>query len=226
MQRSQSKLFYKVILMSGNKCLCVCNRNTIIQFLVGILFLSPFCKGYAEIRTVSSLEPIQQEIANSPEKTLVLLDVGGTLLAYPDAVLHPSHETWKYEWFQTHHPAISREEKIALDRIILGTLGKWKLLDAQWPEAVLQTQNQGKKVVAFTKVALDPSQRGSRAKILQSIGIPFKNDLPELSKGDFYEYAEGVIETECQLKGPVLKEVLLIQPPQKEAKIGSKEPEN
>ncbi|MES2344643.1 MAG: DUF2608 domain-containing protein [Chlamydiota bacterium] len=179
-----------------------------MKLLIRLFCLINFCVGYAEIRTASFLEPIQQEIANSPRETLVLLDVGGTLLAYPDAILHPSHEAWKYEWFQTHCPNISREEKIAFDRIILGTLGKWELLDARWPEVVVQAQDLGIKVVAFTKVAMDPSIRGSRAQILRVLGIPFKNDLPELSQGALYEYAGGVIETECQSKGPVLKEVL------------------
>lgn len=179
-----------------------------MKLLMGLLFLANSSLGYAETRVSDSLKPIQQEILSSPKETLVLLDVGGTLLAYPDAVLHPSHESWKYDWFQTHYPTISREEKIALDRIILGTLGKWELLDELWPEVILEAQNHGMKVVAFTKVAMDPSMRGSRAQILQSLGIPFKNDLPELSNGQSFEYAQGVIETEYQLKGPVLKEVL------------------
>ena len=178
------------------------------HLLLGLFLMGSFCMGHTEVRTASSLEPIQKEIEKNPKQTLILLDVGGTLLGYPDAILDPSHEGWKYDWFQTHAPTITSEEKIALDRIILGTLGKWKLLDARWPEVVVQAQRHGAKVVAFTKVALDPSQRGSRALILRTIGIPFKNDLPELSKGQFYEYAEGVIETECRLKGPVLKEVL------------------
>jgi len=179
------------------------------KLLLGIfIFLGSSFSGYAAIQTVSSLGPIQQEIVNSPKETLVLLDVGGTLLEYPDAVLYPFNESWKYHWFQTHFPTISREEKIALDRIILGTLGNWKLLDARWPEVVVQAQAHGAKVVAFTKVAMDPSKRGARAQILRVLGIPFKNDLPELSKGHSYEYAQGVIETEYQLKGPVLKEIL------------------
>lgn len=179
-----------------------------MKLLIAFLFFGFSCAGYAEIQTASSLEPIQQEIANSPKNTLVLLDVGGTLLAYPDAILHPDHEAWKYEWFQTHFPALSREDKIAFDRIVLGTLGTWKLLDPQWPEVVIQAQEHGAKVVAFTKVALDPSTRGSRAQVLRDLGIPFKNDLPELSRGNSYEYAQGVLETEYQLKGPVLKEIL------------------
>ncbi|MGE0670955.1 MAG: DUF2608 domain-containing protein [Parachlamydiales bacterium] len=179
-----------------------------IKKLIGFLFLTCFCIGYAEIQTATSLKPIQQEIADSPEKTIVLLDVGGTLLAYPDAVLHPDHETWKYEWFQKHCPMIAKEEKIAFDRIILGTLDKWKLLDPKWPEVIIQAQGLGIKVAAFTKVALDPSIRGSRAQILRDLGIPFKDDLPTLANGDFYEYAQGVIETEHPAKGPVLKEIL------------------
>lgn len=179
-----------------------------MKLLIGLFFLGSFCSGYAEVRTASSLEPIQQEIADSRKETLVLLDVGGTLLAYPDAVLHPDHEAWKYTWFQTHCPTITKEEKIAFDRIVLGTLDKWKLLDAEWPEVIVHAQDQGVKIVAFTKVAMDPSVRGSRAQILCALGIPFKNDLPELSKGHSYEYSQGVIETEYQLKGPVLKEIL------------------
>ena len=197
-----------MVSMNSNKLSSIYKCGFMVKLLMGLLFLGNSWTGYAEIQTVSSLEPIQQEILNSPKETLVLLDVGGTLLAYPDAVQHPSHEAWKYNWFQTHCPNISKEEKIALDRIILGTLHKWKLLDVLWPELIVQAQNHGVKIVAFTKVALDPSQRGSRAKILQNIGIPFKNDLQELSKGLLYEYAEGVIETEQQLKGPVLREIL------------------
>lgn len=204
--------------MNSYKYSFFCTRVSVKKLLLGLLiFLGNSSPGYAEIRAASSLEPIQQEIANSPKETLVLLDVGGTLLAYPDAVLYPSNETWKYNWFLTHYPAISREEKIALDRIILGTLGNWKLLDARWPEVVIQAQAHGAKVVAFTKVAMDPSQRGARAQILRALGIPFRNDLPELYKGNSYEYAQGVIETEYQLKGPVLKEILsnLITCPEK-----------
>lgn len=194
--------------MGSNKFGFVYKSRAMLKLLIALFFFGSSCAVYAEIRTASSLEPIQQEILNSPKETLVLLDVGGTLLAYPDAVLDPSHENWKYKWFQTHCPGISREEKIACDRIILGSLGRWKLLDAGWPEVIVQAQDYGFKVVAFTKVALDPSVRGSRAQILRTLGIPFKNDLPELSKGQSYEYAQGVIETEYQLKGPVLKEVL------------------
>lgn len=174
-----------------------------MKLLIGLFFFGCACAGYAEVRTASSLEPIQLEIAKSPKQTLVLLDVGGTLLEYPDAVLHPSHEKWKRDWFLTHCPSISREEKIAFDRIVLGTLGKWKLLDAKWPDVVIEAQEHGAKVVAFTKIAIDPSRRGSRAQLLLALGIPLKNDLPELSLGYLYEYALGVIETEYPLKGPV-----------------------
>lgn len=179
-----------------------------IKLFIGLFFLGSSCAGYAEIRTASSLEPIRREIAESPKETLVLLDVGGTLLTYPGAVLHPSHDAWRYEWFHTHHPNLSKEEKISLDRIVLATLGAWQLLDAGWPEVVIEAQDHGVKVVAFTKVALDPSISASRADMLRRIGIPFKDDLPELSRGNSYEYSQGVIETECRLKGPVLEEIL------------------
>lgn len=179
-----------------------------MKIFIGLFFLASFCPGYAEIQAASFLEPIRQEIANSPKETLVLLDVGGTLLAYPDAVLHPSHEAWKYNWFQTHYPLLSKEERVGFDRIVLRTLGAWKLHDPLWPEVIVEAQDYGVKIVAFTKVALDPSVQGSRVQILKNFGLSFKNDLPELSKGAFYEYMEGVIETEHQVKGPVLKEII------------------
>jgi hypothetical protein len=185
-----------------------CKKGAVIKLLIGCFFLGFLSAVHAEIQIATSLEPIEQEIENSPKKTLMLIDVGGTLLAYPDAVLHPDHETWKYQWFQAHCPALSKEDKIRFDRIVLTTLGSWKLHDDRWPELITQAQRHAIKVVAFTKVALDPSTRGSRAQILRDLGIPFNNDLPELSKGQSYEYAQGVIETEYQLKGPVLKEIL------------------
>lgn len=181
-----------------------------MRLFIGLFFLGSFCIGYAEIHVAASLELIRQEIANSPKETLVLLDVGGTLLAYPDAVLHPSHEGWKYNWFETHCPALSKEERVEFDRIVLRTLGEWKLHDPLWPEVIVEAQDYGVKIVAFTKVALDPSVQGSRVQILKNLGLSFKNDLPELSKGAFYEYMDGVIETEHQVKGPVLKEIIAI----------------
>ena len=54
-----------------------------LKLLIGVLLFGS-CAAYAEIRVATSLEPIQEEILSSPKETLVLLDVGGTLLAYPD----------------------------------------------------------------------------------------------------------------------------------------------
>jgi hypothetical protein len=47
-----------------------------------------------------------------------------------------------------------------------------------------------------------------RSKRLKIFDLPFKDDLSELSSGDSFEYADGVIKTEAALKGPVLKEIL------------------
>ncbi len=178
-----------------------------LKVLIGLIFLSFSCSAHADIQKATTLFPIANEIENSPNGTVVLLDIGGTLLAYYDAVLHTAHEDWKRDWFQTHCPNLSKEEKINLIRIVEGNVNNWKLLDAKWPWLIQKAQTHGAKVVAFTKVVMDHSLKGTRATKLHALGLPIKNDLSELSSGQLYEYAEGVIETEALLKGPVLKEV-------------------
>lgn len=177
-----------------------------IKTLIGLLLAGVSCVGYAGIQTVSSVEPIQHEITNSPKNSLVLLDINGTLLGYSDAVLHPAHAEWKRNWFQTSCPNITKEEQITLLRIVESNR---RLLDVNWPKVIQQTQDHGVKVVAFTILAMkDPVFKGTIPSMLKSFGLLIKDDLPELSEGISYEYAQGVIETVAPLKGPVLKEIL------------------
>ena len=46
-----------------------------IRILICLILLSISCIGYAEIKIVSSLKPIEKEIENSPKGTIVLLGV-------------------------------------------------------------------------------------------------------------------------------------------------------
>jgi hypothetical protein len=87
------------------------------RILFGLIFLSVFCVGYAEIHTAFNLVPVEKEIQNSPKETIVFLDIANTLLGYPDAILLPDHAAWKNDWFQKHCPNITKEEiiKFAVD---------------------------------------------------------------------------------------------------------------
>lgn len=176
--------------------------------LIWLLFSIIFCTGYAEVQTSSSLEPIQKEIGSSPKGTLVLLDIGDTLLSSSDTILHPTQIAWKREWFLTHCPGITQEEKLDLERVVLGTIDNWRSLDIHWPQLIQQAQDQGFKVVAFSRGAWVFSTSADPAEKLRAFGFPFKDDLPELSKGYSFTYAKGVIATINPLKGPVLHEIL------------------
>lgn len=178
------------------------------KLLTMLIVLSIPFVALADVQKIDSLTPIELEIGKIPDGTLILLDIGGTLMSYPDAVLHSAHESWKRDWFQKHCPQLSKEEKTTLVRIVEGDMKNWRLLDTKWPQLIQKMQDQGAKVVAFTKVAMDPSLKGTRAAKIRALGLSIKNDLPELSSGQHYEYAEGVIETEAAVKGPVLREVL------------------
>ncbi len=170
-----------------------------------LVMLAALSVSFANVQTIHSLAPIELEIEKIPADTLILLDIGGTLLSCPDAVVHSAHESWIRDWFQKLCPQLSKEEKIALVRIVEDT---FRLLDTKWPQLIQKMQDQGAKVIAFTKVMMDPSLKGIRAAKIRALGLSIKNDLPELSLGQYYEYAEGVIETGAALKGPVLEEVL------------------
>jgi len=170
-----------------------------------VFFILAFSVCYAEIRTTDSLSSIACEFEKSDLDTLVLLDIGGTLLAFCDPLLHKAHEKWTKEWFEKNCPNITKEETIKLVRIVEEVTTNWRLIDANWPAAVSKAQSKDAKVVAFTKVL---GLKGKRAQNLAAFGVILKNDLPTLSSGTLYEYSDGVIATEEPLKGPVLEEVL------------------
>lgn len=177
-----------------------------IRILFGLFFFSVFSVGYAEIHTAFNLDPIEKEIQNSPKETIVFLDIGNTLLGYPDAILLPDHAAWKNNWFQKHCPNIAIEEIIKLVGIIDGHI---MLTDTFWPELIKKAQDKGSKVIAFTIVMIkDPSFKGTISAGLLNKGLPIKDDLRVLCSEDLYEYDRGVIATDAPLKGPVLKKVL------------------
>ena len=174
--------------------------------------VNPPNSSHVKTYAASSLLPIHEEIKISNEGTLVLLDIGGTLLHQRDPILHRDHEHWKKAWFERCYPQLSPEEKKELARVVEGFLIKndcgWQRLD-KWPELVKQAQMQKIKVIAFSKVLTDPALQHALAIRLANFGIPIHDDLPELAgEKDQFIYAGGVIQTSEKLKGPVLKEAI------------------
>ena len=164
------------------------------------------------INTATSLLPIKEEIEVSDRDTLVLLDVGGTLLYPTDPLFHECNDGWKREWYAKHHPELSIEERRELARIAesfqVMNDSSWQCLD-EWPELVKQAQRRNVKVIAFSRVIIDPCLEEELSARLANFDIPIKNDLPELvGKGVQFIYANGVIQTGEREKGPVLKEVI------------------
>jgi len=173
-------------------------------------FLLLFAKlGYAEIRSVDSLKPIQEALQESDQDTLLLLDIGGTILAYPDAVLHAAHAEWKRAWFQRNCQNMTREEKSILSQIVENNPKSLQLLDPDWPTLISSAQVKGVKTAAFTKGICSSLLKGVCADRLKSLSISFKKGLTEIPPGKTYAYCDGIIETEADLKGPVLQELLL-----------------
>ncbi len=172
---------------------------------LSLLFILCVSVCYCEMKTTESLVPIASAFECSDNDTLVLIDIGGTLLAFRDPLLHKSHEKWTREWFTKNCPNITKEETTKLVRIVEAATENWLLVDEKWPETIIKAQNRGAKVIAFTKVS---GLKGNRANKLAAFDLIINNDLPELSSGSSFEYSDGVLETECPLKGPVLEEVL------------------
>lgn len=162
--------------------------------------------GYGDVRTIDSLDLIENELMLLGNETLVLLDIGHTLLDHKDAVMDPRHEEWKRHWFQKHCPIPDRALRVATARAVESAIENWKLVDERWPQMVQKMQENGTQVVALSKVIVDPSLLGLRGKNLKAFGIFLKNEFLDLPDDKFYVYTDGVIETEEPLKGPVLKE--------------------
>lgn len=163
--------------------------------------------GHAEVRPVDTLDPIEEELSDAGKETLVLLDIGHTLLDHKDAIMDPRFEEWKRNWFQKHCPKPERASRVATARAVESAFENWTLVDERWPHVVQKMQARGIQVVALSKVVVDPSLLGLRGKNLKAFGILLKDELSGLPAGKSYVYTDGVIETEEPLKGPVLKEL-------------------
>lgn len=181
-------------------------KNIILLFcLIGAV-----CHG--EVRRVESLESIEKELTLSDDGTLILLDMNGVLIKTTDVLLDLHYLPWIYLWYQINAPMITKEGMKPLVRILQNDLKIWEPVSPVWNEMIPRARSLGAKVVVFTKVIYDHSDNAIRARMLHSYGLPIQNDLSGLGVGKFYEYQEGVIETEHKLKGPVLEEIILNLP--------------
>ncbi len=50
---------------------------------------------YAEIKVAENLDPIEEALAKCDKQTLVLLDLGDTVINAKDSALHSAHNEWK-----------------------------------------------------------------------------------------------------------------------------------
>lgn len=79
------------------------------NFLLLCFILSVvMCHG--EIRTIDNLEPLAEELRFSDQDTLILIDLGNTLLKEKDALLHVKYLPWIANWYKSNYPGISRTE--------------------------------------------------------------------------------------------------------------------
>lgn len=177
-----------------------------ILFLIGLMTLVLTVD--AEVRTMSDLISIQREVETCDATSLVLLDIGGTLLVPKDASFHPQYQEWTRAWIRSHYPDLTHEEVVKCTRTFEATKEAWRVVNPDWKALLSLGQSQGIKIVAFTKVHMDTSLVGTRAVNLTNHGLKMMDCLPELTTGSSFAYANGVIETGADLKGPVLTEVL------------------
>ena len=101
--------------------------------------------GFAEVRKADSVKPIQQEFEASSDKTLILIDIGGTLLKHKDPLFSTKHEGWKRSWIQHQQPEISRTQILQALKIVEGDTKNWELMDASWPDLIRQAQKMEPK---------------------------------------------------------------------------------
>ena len=177
-----------------------------ILFLIGLVTLVLTVD--AEVRTTNDLISIQREVETCDATSLVLLDIGGTLLVPKDASFHPQYQEWARAWIRSHYPNLTHEEVVKCIRTFESTKEAWRVVNPEWKGLLIFGQEQGIKIVAFTKVHMDTSLVGTRAVNLTNHGLKMMDCLPELTTGPSFAYAKGVIETGADLKGPVLTEVL------------------
>ena len=176
------------------------------KLIIGFITLGLTAQAIAEVKKAPSLEPIYQEIQLCNSDTLLLLDIAGTLVVHPDPVMHIGHDQWKSTWFKQNCPNPSKEDIIALELAVLNS--PWRLVE-NWPDLINNGQNRKIKVIALSRVFMDPYLDDFRIPWLAQKGLIFHDSLPELTgRWDLFSYSNGIIHTGEKRKGPVFAEIL------------------
>lgn len=166
------------------------------------LLLLIMMKLQAEICPIESLDAVRKELTKCDQETLVLIDIGGTMLYPKDAALQKENHAWAIHWLKENGLDIT-----SYLYLLDSNQKSWALVSEEWPHLINEAKERGVVVAAFTKIALSPDRQGRRYKLLAPFELTF-SPIPGLESGSTYVYNNGVIETDQPLKGPVLQEVL------------------
>ncbi len=178
-------------------------------FLI-LLFLFP-CVAKSEIVVTDQLDLIHQEISDHAAiGTLILIDIGDTLLFHVNPLAYKAHEPWILDWFKQNASEFPKQSIQTLIFDIRNHDESWMLTDPKWPWLIQFAKEKGAKVAAFSKQVPIPEIRNNRLKRLLTLKLELSKDL-SLKESEGYDYQMGVIETTLESKGECLKEILKSQ---------------
>jgi len=146
------------------------------------------------------LEQIQKD-------SLILIDIGGTLLQHNCPLSYKKHKSWVEQWCMENASHLSADEIKTLILQIKNENDSWVLTDSDWPLFIEKAKLRGASVVAFSKLVPIADIRQKRLARIKALSIELSNDL-SLERGTAFLYEKGVIEIRSNLKGSCLKEVI------------------
>lgn len=158
---------------------------------------------------------IQWGCQSMPDNALIIFDVGNVLLMHKDTVLHSIYRPWIKEWFEREAPEVDR--KTIRDLVgVVNREAEMTLVDDSFPSIIKNSKAQS-TVIALSKLPCDSmgenvSFENQPLNTLKKFEIYLEEPFPEATGWQLENlkttYAEGLIQTEASLKGPVLKAFL------------------
>ncbi|MCI5052760.1 MAG: DUF2608 domain-containing protein [Simkaniaceae bacterium] len=170
------------------------------------LLISAFAYGYCAIHTTNDLMCFEQELSHCDDSTLVLFDIGGTVLEPVDTLLHLKYLPWIQNWYQKHFLDISQSE-ICKNIKLIQRSANWRLTDPRWPELIELAVTSGATAIPFTRVIYDASGHQKRIELYEELGLNFSEGNCDVD-GSLFQFHDGILETQHPLKGAVLEEFL------------------
>lgn len=183
------------------------------RFMFSFLFLVGFLS--AEIIEADHLDCLQEEMQHLDCHTFVFFDIDDTLITRKDSIFRTAGK----EILKEYTKDLSEEKKEWIQSI-MGLEGEEILIDPLSITLIKEMQKRGVPVMALT--ALETGEYGKmedttqwRLQRLESLGIDFSATfrahqpmiLSECKehRGNYPEFKNGVIFTNCLLKGGVLE---------------------